>query len=91
MRKSRFTDEQIIAILQESAAGGTTGELIRRHGISRETFYKWRRKYGGLHGLLPEAESVSVLDEARARLSRSGPLTDVASPVPHEILLRPAS
>ena len=58
MRKSRFTDEQIIAILQESVAGGKTGELIRRHGISRKTFYKWlsslnscvnrRRVRGGL-------------------------------------------
>lgn len=48
MRKSRFTDEQIVAIVQAGVAGAKTGELMRRHGISRETFYKWRRKYGGL-------------------------------------------
>jgi putative transposase len=47
MRKRRFTEERIVAILQESAAGAKTGELVRRHGIARETFYKWRRKYGG--------------------------------------------
>jgi putative transposase len=40
MRKSRFTEEQIIATVQKSAASAKTGELIRRHGISRETFYK---------------------------------------------------
>src|SRR5713101_3133854 len=48
MRSSRFTEEQTVAILQEHAAGAQTGELIRRHGISRETFCKWRRKSGGL-------------------------------------------
>lgn len=45
MRK-RYTEEQIIAILNESRAGAKTGDLVRRHGISRQTFYRWRRKYG---------------------------------------------
>jgi putative transposase len=68
MRKSRFTDEQIIAILQESAADGKTGELIRRHGISRETFYKWRRKYGGLQ--LDQAKRLRALEDENRRLKR---------------------
>ena len=68
MRKSRIADEQIIAILQESAAGGKTGELIRRHGISRATFYKWRRKYGGLQP--DEAKRLRGLEEENRRLKR---------------------
>tara|TARA_R110002072_G_scaffold225947_2_gene382948 strand:- start:2343 stop:2537 length:195 start_codon:yes stop_codon:yes gene_type:complete len=48
MRKSRFTEEQIVAILNESEAGASTQELCRRHGISTNTFYNWRKKYAGL-------------------------------------------
>lgn len=68
MRTSRFTEEQIVGILQEGAAGAKTSELIRRHGISRETFYKWRRKYGGLK--VDEAKRLRALEDENRRLKR---------------------
>lgn len=48
MRKSRYTEEQIVGILKESEAGQPTAELCRKHGISEQTFYRWKAKYGGL-------------------------------------------
>ena len=48
MRKSRFSEEQIVAIIQEYAAGAKVSELCRKHGMSDATFYKWKAKYGGL-------------------------------------------
>ncbi|MFN8593119.1 MAG: transposase [Thermomicrobiales bacterium] len=48
MRKSRFRDEQIVAILKEHAAGEPTGALCRRHSISEQTLYRWKQKYDGL-------------------------------------------
>lgn len=68
MRKARFTDEQIIGILQEADRGGKTSEVIRRHGISKETFYRWRRKYGGMQ--LNEAKRLRAVEEENRRLKR---------------------
>ncbi len=46
--KRRFTEEQIIAVLREQEAGGVVKEITRRHGISEQTFYRWKSKYGGM-------------------------------------------
>ncbi len=48
MKRSRFSEEQIIAVLKEQEAGMPTAEVCRRHGISSATFYKWKSKFGGL-------------------------------------------
>lgn len=66
MRKSRFSEDQIIAILKESDAGVETGELCRRHGIARACFYRWKNKYGGME--LSEAKRLRQLEEENRQL-----------------------
>ena len=68
MRKSRFTEDQIVAILKENEAGIPTKELARRHGISQGTLYNWRRKYGGLD--VNEARRLKQLEDENAKLKK---------------------
>lgn len=68
MKTSRFTTEQIIAILHEHAAGAQASELIRRHGISRATLYHWKKQYGDLQ--VSDAKRLKALEDENRRLKR---------------------
>src|SRR5688572_17408573 len=69
MKVSQFTQEQIIAILQQAERGEQTiGALCREHGIAEVTFYRWRKKYGGM--TVPEAHRLRELERENARLKR---------------------
>ena len=68
MKRSRFSDEQIIGILKEQEAGAATADVCRRHGISGATFYKWKAKFGGLE--VTEAKRLRTLEEENAKLRK---------------------
>ena len=68
MRKSRFSEEQIIAILAEQERGMATAEVCRRHGISQNTFYKWKAKFGGID--VSDARKLKTLESENARLKK---------------------
>ncbi|ANL51559.1 transposase [Rhizobium sp. N122] len=68
MKKQRFTEEQIIAVLKEQEAGAKAADLCRKHGISEATFYNWKAKYGGME--ISEAKRLKALEDENAKLKK---------------------
>jgi putative transposase len=68
MKRSRFSEEQIIAILREHEAGMKTDEVCRKHGISSATFYKWKAKYGGMD--VSDARRLKALEDENGKLKK---------------------
>ncbi len=68
MKRSRFTEEQIIGVLKEHELGAKTADLCRKHGISEATFYNWKSKYGGME--VSEARRLSALETENAKLKK---------------------
>ena len=68
MKRSRFSEEQIISILREQEAGSPTADVCRKHGISSATFYKWKSKFGGLE--VSDARRLKALEDENAKLKK---------------------
>ena len=68
MRRSRYSEEQIIGILREQEAGMATADLCRQHGVSSATFYKWKAKYGGLD--VSDARRLKALEDENRKLKK---------------------
>ena len=68
MKKTRFSEEQIIAVLREQEGGMKTADVCRKHGISSATLYAWKAKYGGMD--VSQARKLKVLEEENGRLKR---------------------
>ncbi len=68
MKRSRFSEEQIIGILKEQEAGAPTSDVCRRYGVSSATFYKWKAKFGGLE--VSEAKRLRQLEDENAKLKK---------------------
>jgi putative transposase len=68
MRKSRFSEAQIVGVIKESEAGSNTKELCRKHGISTNTFYKWKAKFGGME--VSDVAKMRAIEDENRRLKR---------------------
>jgi putative transposase len=68
MKRSRFSEVQIIGVLREQEAGGSVAELCRKHGMSSATFYAWKAKYGGMD--VSDAKRLKALEGENAKLKR---------------------
>jgi len=87
MKQGQFSQEQIIRILQQAETGEMTiGVLCRQHNISEVTFYRWRKKYGGMS--VPEAQRLKELEKENARLKRLLAERDLELDVVKELLAK---